>query len=115
MFEGKPVGTPDAGVFWRAVEKYSVNVLFTAPTALRAIRQADPAGKYVEKSDLSSLRALFVAGERADPNTINYFADVLGKPIIDNCGQTESGSPMAGMILRVKVCCQKLKSLSAQI
>ena len=102
MFEGKPVGTPDAGVLWRAVEQYSANVLFTAPTALRAIRQADPSGEFIKQSDLSKLRALFVAGERADPNTVEYFEDVLQKPIVDNCGKRRVGRLWLVCLLTIK-------------
>ena len=69
LYEGKPVGTPDAGAFWRIVEEHGVNVLFSAPTAFRAIRQADPKGAMAKKYDLSSLRAIFAAGERSDPST----------------------------------------------
>ncbi|MCB2073423.1 MAG: AMP-binding protein [Novosphingobium sp.] len=93
LFEGKPVGTPDAGVFWRLAEKHRVKVLFTAPTAIRAIRRADPDGEFIDESDLSSLQALFLAGERADPDTLLWIAEKLGKPVIDHWWQTEIGWP----------------------
>jgi propionyl-CoA synthetase len=73
MYEGKPVGTPDAGTYWRMVEQFRVSTLFTAPTALRAIRKEDPTGEFVKQHDLSSLKALFVAGERADPDTVSGY------------------------------------------
>lgn len=93
MFEGKPVGTPDAGTFWRIIEKHKVKALFTAPTAFRAIKGQDPEGTFLKKSDMSSLKALFLAGERADPDTIHWAKDHLGVPVIDNWWQTELGSP----------------------
>ncbi len=95
LFEGKPVGTPDAGTFWRMIEDYQVNVLFTAPTALRAIKREDPAGDYVKKYDLSSLKTLFLAGERADPDSIKWAEDKLSRPVIDHWWQTETGWPAA--------------------
>ncbi len=91
LYEGKPVGTPDAGAFWRVVEDYKVSVLFTAPTAFRAIRKEDPEGTFVKRHDISSLRALFLAGERADPETIHWAENVLGVPVIDHWWQTETG------------------------
>ena len=96
LYEGKPVGTPDAGAFWRVVEEYKVSVLFTAPTAFRAIRKEDPEGALVKRHDLSSLRALFLAGERADPETIVWAEAVLGVPVIDHWWQTETGWAIAG-------------------
>ncbi len=96
LYEGKPVGTPDAGAFWRVVEEYKVSVLFTAPTAFRAIRKEDPEGRFVKRHDLSSLRALFLAGERADPDTIRWAEAVLGVPVIDHWWQTETGWAIAG-------------------
>ena len=93
LFEGKPVGTPDAGIFWRLIDRHRVKVLFTAPTAIRAIRRADPDGAFVAKSDLSSLQALFLAGERADPDTLNWIAELLDRPVIDHWWQTEIGWP----------------------
>lgn len=91
LFEGKPVGTPDAGTFWRVVERHKVNVLFTAPTAFRAIRRDDPDGSFARKSDFSSLRALFLAGERADPETLHWAETLLRVPVIDHWWQTETG------------------------
>jgi len=101
MFEGKPVGTPDAATYWRVIEKYGVNSIFTAPTALRAIRKEDPSGKMIEDFDITTLRSVFVAGERCDPSTVTHFESILGKqiPIVDHWWQTESGSPMCGMQL----------------
>lgn len=90
IYEGKPVGTPDAGIFWRVIERHGVNVLFTAPTAIRAIKREDPEGSLIGKSDTSSMRALFLAGERADPDTINWAASNLNKPVIDHWWQTET-------------------------
>ncbi|HEV7245564.1 MAG TPA: propionyl-CoA synthetase [Shinella sp.] len=96
LYEGKPVGTPDAGAFWRVVEEYKVSVLFTAPTAFRAIRKEDPEGLLVKRHDLSSLRALFLAGERADPETIRWAEAVLGVPVVDHWWQTETGWAIVG-------------------
>ena len=96
LYEGKPIGTPDAGAFWRVVEEYKVSVLFTAPTAFRAIRKEDPEGSLVRRYDLSSLRALFLAGERADPDTIRWAEAVLGVPVIDHWWQTETGWAIVG-------------------
>ena len=96
LYEGKPIGTPDAGAFWRVVEEYNVSVLFTAPTAFRAIRKEDPEGSLVRRYDLSSLRALFLAGERADPDTIRWAEAVLGVPVIDHWWQTETGWAIVG-------------------
>ncbi|MBO6549190.1 MAG: AMP-binding protein [Rhizobiales bacterium] len=97
IFEGKPVGTPDAGVFWKVIEKHNVNVLFTAPTAIRAIKREDPNGELMEKADLTSFRALFLAGERADPDTINWSAESLKVPVIDHWWQTETGWAITGI------------------
>lgn len=97
MFEGKPVGTPDAASYWRVVEARKVANMFTAPTALRAIRKFDPDGALLADYDVSSLRALFVAGERADPDTVAHFENLLGIPVVDHWWQTESGSPMCGV------------------
>ena len=91
VFEGKPVGTPDAGTFWRMIEEYRIRALFTAPTAFRAIKREDPAGDLVKKYDLSSLQTLFLAGERSDPDTIHWAQDQLGVPVIDHWWQTETG------------------------
>jgi propionyl-CoA synthetase len=91
LFEGKPVGTPDAGVFWRIISQHKVAHLFTAPTAFRAIRREDPEGRFIRKYDLQSLRTLFLAGERLDPNTLQWAADMLNIPVIDHWWQTETG------------------------
>ena len=91
VYEGKPVGTPDPGAFWRVVQEHKVRVLFTAPTAFRAIRREDPDAEYVRKYDLSSLRALFLAGERCDPDTLYWAQDTLQVPVIDHWWQTETG------------------------
>ena len=95
VYEGKPVGTPDAGAFWRVVSEHDVKVLFTAPTAFRAIRRDDPDGEHVGRYDLSGLRALFLAGERADPETIKWAERILNIPVIDHWWQTETGWAIA--------------------
>jgi propionyl-CoA synthetase len=95
VFEGKPVGTPDPGVFWRIIEEHAVKVLFTAPTALRAIKREDPEARHVKDYDLSGLQSLFLAGERADPDTINWARTHLRKPVIDHWWQTETGWAIA--------------------
>ena len=102
VFEGKPVGTPDAGTFWRIISEHSVSVLFTAPTAFRAIKRLDPAGEFTKKFNLSSLKAMFLAGERADPDTINWAQNLLGVPIIDHWWQTETGFVIAGNPLGIE-------------
>ena len=91
LYEGKPVGTPDAGQFWRVVADHGVKSLFTAPTAFRAIRKADPNGDFVGQYDLSSLKYLFLAGERLDPETYRWAGELLGIPVIDHWWQTETG------------------------
>jgi len=96
VFEGKPVGTPDAGTFWRVISEHKVRSFFTAPTAFRAIKREDPKGEYLAKYDISCLRALYLAGERADPDTINWAADLLGVPVYDHWWQTETGWTIAG-------------------
>lgn len=95
IFEGKPVGTPDAGTFWRVVNDHDVKVLFTAPTAFRAIRRDDPEGEHVARYNLSGLRALFLAGERADPETLKWAERILRIPVIDHWWQTETGWAIA--------------------
>ena len=95
VFEGKPVGTPDASTFWRVIEEHDVKVLFTAPTALRSIKREDPTGALVKGFDLSGLRALFLAGERADPDTIEWAQTALDIPVIDHWWQTETGWAIA--------------------
>ncbi len=95
LYEGKPVGTPDAGAFWRVVAEHKVKTLFTAPTAFRAIRREDPSGTYIGKYDLSGFKYLFLAGERLDPETYHWASDQLGVPVIDHWWQTETGWPIA--------------------
>jgi propionyl-CoA synthetase len=96
VFEGKPVGTPDAGTFWRVIAEHNVSVLFTAPTAFRAIRRDDSDGEFVKKYPMPSLRTLFLAGERADPETIKWAEHHLGVPVVDHWWQTETGWAIAG-------------------
>ncbi|WP_421857339.1 propionyl-CoA synthetase [Oricola sp.] len=96
LFEGKPVGTPDAGTFWRVIEEHKVVSLFTAPTAFRAIKKEDPTGELIGRYDMSSLRSLFLAGERADPDTIEWAQQKLSVPVIDHWWQTETGWAIAG-------------------
>ncbi|CBF70755.1 hypothetical protein AN5833.2 [Aspergillus nidulans FGSC A4] len=113
LFEGKPVGTPDAGTFWRVVAEHKANVLFTAPTALRAIRKEDPDNKHFEKvagdNNLRHLRALFLAGERSEPSIVRAYQDLLtkhaarGALVVDNWWSSESGSPISGLALRSAV------------
>ena len=103
LFEGKPVGTPDAGVYWRTIERHGVAALFTAPTAIRAIKREDPAGAFVRESDLSGFRTLFLAGERADPDTIEWAEEILGIPVIDHWWQTETGWPVAANCVGIEV------------
>ena len=91
LFEGKPVGTPDAGVFWRVIAQHKVACMFTAPTAFRAIKRDDPKGELTKKYDLSSFRTLFLAGERLDPDTLRWAQDLLNVPVVDHWWQTETG------------------------
>lgn len=110
LFEGKPVGTPDAGTFWRIVEEYKVNILSTAPTALRAIRRDDPENKFLnavgQRKGLRHLRGLFLAGERSEPSIIRMYQDLLqrycapGAQVIDSWWSSESGSPISGIALK---------------
>jgi len=102
LYEGKPVGTPDPGAFWRVIEEHKVNVLFTAPTAFRAIKKEDPHGLYLEKYDLSHFRTLFLAGERCDPDTLNWAEDLLKVPVIDHWWQTETGWAIAANCLGIE-------------
>ncbi|MEQ9258787.1 MAG: propionyl-CoA synthetase [Roseovarius sp.] len=97
VFEGKPVGTPDAGTFWRVISEHNVKSFFTAPTAFRAIKREDPKGEYVKKYDLSCLRVLYLAGERADPDTLNWAGAQLGVPVVDHWWQTETGWTITGI------------------
>ena len=102
VYEGKPVGTPDPGAFWRVIEENRVKVLFTAPTAFRAIKKEDPEGEYVGKYDLGSLKALFLAGERCDPDTLAWAQDQLKVPVIDHWWQTETGWAIAANCLGIE-------------
>ncbi len=96
LYEGKPVGTPDAGAFWRVIAEHGAVAMFTAPTAFRAIKKEDPQGKFFAQYDLSKFRALFLAGERADPDTVIWAENLLQKPVIDHWWQTETGWCIAG-------------------
>ncbi|MBY6115243.1 propionyl-CoA synthetase [Mameliella alba] len=102
VFEGKPVGTPDAGTFWRVIQEHKVKSFFTAPTAFRAVKREDPKGEFVKKYDLSGLRAVFLAGERADPDTIEWAQNQLNVPVIDHWWQTETGYCIAGNPLGIE-------------
>jgi propionyl-CoA synthetase len=102
LYEGKPVGTPDAGAFWRVISDHGVGTLFTAPTAFRAIRQQDPEGSHIGRYDLSAFRTLFLAGERCDPETLAWAEQQLGVPVIDHWWQTETGWPIAANCLGIE-------------
>ncbi len=110
VYEGKPVGTPDAGAFWRVIEEHRVRSFFTAPTALRAIKRDDPEGKLPGRYDLSHLRALFLAGERADPDTIQWAQRHLNVPVIDHWWQTETGFAIAANPLGIEALPVKIGS-----
>jgi propionyl-CoA synthetase len=99
LYEGKPVGTPDAGAFWRVVAEHKVKTLFTAPTAFRAIKKEDPGGERAREHDLSGLAYLFLAGERLDPETYRWAGELLGIPVIDHWWQTETGWPIAADLM----------------
>jgi propionyl-CoA synthetase len=99
LYEGKPVGTPDAGAFWRVCSDHRVRVLFAAPTAIRAIKRVDPGAAEVARHDLSELHTLFLAGERCDPDTLHWAGQALGRPVIDHWWQTETGWPIAAVCL----------------
>ncbi len=103
LFEGKPVGTPDAGVFWRVIAEHKVSTLFTAPTAFRAIKREDPDGKLLEQYDISSLRTLFLAGERTDPDTLSWAEKKMQVAVIDHWWQTETGWPIAANCMGIEV------------
>ncbi|MGH8152595.1 MAG: AMP-binding protein, partial [Rhodanobacteraceae bacterium] len=103
LYEGKPVGTPDAGAFWRVCGEYGVKTLFTAPTAFRAIKKEDPRGELVKKYDLSKFGALFLAGERSVPDDIEWAGRILGVPVIDNWWQTETGWPALSNCMGIEV------------
>ena len=102
MYEGKPVGTPDAGAFWRVIDEHDVRVFFTAPTAFRAIKREDPHGRLIRAHDLSRFRALFLAGERADPPTVAWAEEQLKVPVIDHWWQTETGWPIGANCLGIE-------------
>jgi propionyl-CoA synthetase len=102
LYEGKPVGTPDPGAFWRVISQHKVSVLFTAPTAFRAIKREDPKGELVKNYDLSHFRTLFLAGERCDPDTLYWAQDKLGVPVIDHWWQTETGWPICANLMGVE-------------
>jgi propionyl-CoA synthetase len=102
LYEGKPVGTPDAGAFWRVIEEHRVSVLFTAPTAFRAIKRDDPRAEHLQRYDTSSLRALFLAGERCDPDTLEWAGSILGVPVVDHWWQTETGWAIAANCLGIE-------------
>ena len=99
MYEGKPVGTPDPGAFWRTIAKYKVKSFFTAPTAIRAIKREDPDGEYLQGVDLACLKNVFLAGERCDPDTLVWAHTKLAKPVIDHWWQTETGWPVAANLM----------------
>lgn len=99
LFEGKPVGTPDPGIFWRTIANYNVKSFFTAPTAIRAIKRDDPDGDFLNDVDLSGLQTLFLAGERCDPDTLHWAEQRLNKPVIDHWWQTETGWPVAANMM----------------
>jgi len=102
VFEGKPVGTPHPGVYWRTIQNHRIKSFFTAPTALRAIRREDPEGKWIKRYKLHDLQALFLAGERADPDTVMWAQEHLGVPVIDHWWQTETGWPIAANPLGIE-------------
>ena len=102
IYEGKPVGTPDAGAFWRVISEHGVSVMFTAPTALRAIKRVDSKAEFLKQYDLSRYRALFLAGERCDPDTLTWAQDILQRPVIDHWWQTETGWGIAANLMGVE-------------
>ena len=102
MYEGKPVGTPDPGAFWRVINEHKVKVLFTAPTAFRAIKKEDPTGSFIKKYDISCLKYLFLAGERLDPDTYHWAGDLLNTPVIDHWWQTETGWAIAANCMGIE-------------
>ena len=110
VFEGKPVGTPDAGTFWRVIEEHNVRSFFTAPTAFRAIKREDPKGELIRNYDISCLRALYLAGERADPDTIEWAQKIMGVPVYDHWWQTETGYTIAGNPAGIEVLPVKIGS-----
>ena len=102
LYEGKPVGTPDPGAFWRVISQHGVSILFTAPTAFRAIKKEDPNGDYLKKYNISCLRYLFLAGERLDPDTYHWASDMLKIPVVDHWWQTETGWPIAANCMGIE-------------
>lgn len=102
VYEGKPVGTPDPGAFWRVISQHNVSVLFTAPTAFRAIKKEDPNGEYLKKYNISCLKYLFLAGERLDPDTYYWASDMLKIPVVDHWWQTETGWPIAANCMGIE-------------
>lgn len=102
LYEGKPVGTPDPGAFWRVISQHNVSVLFTAPTAFRAIKKEDPNGDYLKKYDVKTLKYLFLAGERLDPDTYHWASNMLKIPVIDHWWQTETGWPIAANCMGIE-------------
>jgi propionyl-CoA synthetase len=115
MYEGKPIGTPDPGAFWRVISDYEIKTLFTAPTAFRAIKREDPNGTYKENYDLSHFKALFLAGERCDPDTLKWAEGLLHVPVIDHWWQTESGWPMVANPLGIETLPVKPGSASKSV
>ena len=115
LYEGKPVGTPDPGAFWRVIAEHGVKALFTAPTAFRAIKKEDPGGSYLAGHDLSEFAYLFLAGERLDPDTYHWASDLLGVPVIDHWWQTESGWPMAANCMGIEPLAVKAGSPSKPV
>jgi propionyl-CoA synthetase len=115
LYEGKPVGTPDAAQLWRVAARHGVNVLFTAPTAIRAVKREDPRGELPRQHDLGSLRALFLAGERADPDTVLWARQALERPVIDHWWQTETGWPVAANCLGIEPLAIKPGSVSVPV
>jgi propionyl-CoA synthetase len=108
LYEGKPVGTPDPGAFWRVIQDHRVKTLFTAPTAFRAIKKEDPDGTHLARYDLSDFAYLFLAGERLDPDTYHWASRLLERPVIDHWWQTESGWPIAANCLGIEALPVKL-------
>lgn len=115
LFEGKPIKTPDASTFWRVIEEYKVNVMFTAPTAIRAIRKEDPEGQHIKSKDLSSLKFQFLAGERCDVATLRWTEEMLGIPVIDHWWQTESGWPMLANMMGIEALPVKAGSVTKPV
>ena len=112
VFEGKPVGTPHPGVFWRIIQNHRIKSFFTAPTALRAIRREDPNGEWIRRYKLHDLQALFLAGERADPDTVKWAQEQLGVPVVDHWWQTETGWAIAANPIGIEILPTKLGSPS---